>query len=128
VGHYSKDCPKSKSGSEDSKVIALTTNLAEAECNRLIFLKGKIVKWDVLCLLEFLTKGFSQFHNPRKRWKDGAPIGRAQSTHWGALYPSHYVTNKKHASPTRKLERKGGLVGFHLRGDRLCFGNGIHRP
>ncbi len=36
VGHYSKDCPKSKSG----------------KCNRLIFLKGKISKWDVLCLLD----------------------------------------------------------------------------
>ncbi len=52
MGHYSKDCPKSKLGNGCSKVIALTTNLAQAKCNRLIFLKGKIVKWDVLCLLD----------------------------------------------------------------------------
>jgi hypothetical protein len=52
VGHSSKDCPKSKSRNKDSKVIALTANLAQAECNRFIFLKGKIVKWDLLCLLD----------------------------------------------------------------------------
>jgi hypothetical protein len=32
--------------------IALTPNLAQGECNRLIFLKGKVSKWDVLCLLD----------------------------------------------------------------------------
>jgi len=52
VGHYSKDCPKSKAGNEGSKVIALNANLAQAECNQLIFLKGKIAKRDVLCLLD----------------------------------------------------------------------------
>jgi hypothetical protein len=52
VGHYSKDCPKSKMGNGGSKVIALNANLAQPECNRLIFLKGKIAKWDVLCLLD----------------------------------------------------------------------------
>jgi len=50
VGHYSKDCPKSKTGS--SKVLALNANLAQPERNRLIFLKGKIVKRDILCLLD----------------------------------------------------------------------------
>jgi len=29
VGHYSKNCPKPKSGNGGSKVIALTTNLAQ---------------------------------------------------------------------------------------------------
>ncbi len=52
VGHYSKDCPQSKMGNEGSKVIAFNANLAQVECNRLIFLKGKIVKRDVLCLLD----------------------------------------------------------------------------
>ncbi len=62
VGHYSKDCPKSKMGNGGSKVIALNANLAQAECNQLIFLKGKITKRDVLCLLDtwashnFLTR------------------------------------------------------------------------
>ncbi len=51
-GHYSKDCPKPKSGSGSSKVLALNANLAQPECNQLIFLKGKIVKRDVLCLLD----------------------------------------------------------------------------
>jgi hypothetical protein len=41
VGHYSKDCPKSKLGSGSFKVLALNANLAQPECNRLIFLKGK---------------------------------------------------------------------------------------
>jgi hypothetical protein len=52
MGHYSKDCPKSKAGNGGSKVIALNANLAQAEYNRRIFLKGKIVKQDVLCLLD----------------------------------------------------------------------------
>jgi hypothetical protein len=50
--HYSKDCPKSKTKNEGSKVIAFNANLAQAECNWLIFLKGKIAKRDVLCLLD----------------------------------------------------------------------------
>jgi len=35
-----------------SKVIALTTNLAQGECNHLIFLKGKVSKREVLRLLD----------------------------------------------------------------------------
>jgi len=52
VGHYSKDYPKSKMGNGGSKVIALNANVAQPECNQLIFLKGKIAKRDVLCLLD----------------------------------------------------------------------------
>ncbi len=52
MGHYSKDCPKSKARNGGSKVIAFNVNLAQGECNRLIFLKGKIAKRDVLCLLD----------------------------------------------------------------------------
>jgi hypothetical protein len=33
VGHYSKDCPKSKMRNGGSKVIALNANLAHPECN-----------------------------------------------------------------------------------------------
>ncbi len=44
MGHYSKDYPKPKPRNEGSKVIALTTNLTQGECNRLIFLKGKVSK------------------------------------------------------------------------------------
>ncbi len=58
MGHYSKDCLKSKAGNGGSKVIALNANLAQAECNQLIFLKGKIIKHDVLCLLDTWA-----FHN-----------------------------------------------------------------
>jgi len=52
VGHYSKDCPKSKMGNGGSKVIALNANITQPGCNRLIFLKGKVIKWDALCLLD----------------------------------------------------------------------------
>jgi hypothetical protein len=52
VGNYSKNYPKPKLGNGGSKVIAVTANLAQGECNRLIFLKGKVSKWDVLCLLD----------------------------------------------------------------------------
>jgi hypothetical protein len=52
VGHYSKDCPKPKLRSGAFKVSALATNLAQGECNRLIFLKGKVSKREVLCLLD----------------------------------------------------------------------------
>ncbi len=66
VGHYSKDYPKSKMGSGGSKVIALNANLAQSECNRLIFLKGKIAKREVLCRLDigashnFITRESAQ--------------------------------------------------------------------
>jgi hypothetical protein len=50
--HYSKDYPKPKPGNGGVKVIALTANLAQGEFNCLIFLKGKVSKWDVLCLLD----------------------------------------------------------------------------
>jgi len=52
MGHYSKDCSKSKVGNQGSKVIALNANLAQVECNRFIFLKRKIAKRDVLCFLD----------------------------------------------------------------------------
>jgi hypothetical protein len=52
VGHYSKDCPRPKLRNEGYKIISLTTNLAQGECNHLIFLKGKVSKRDVLCLLD----------------------------------------------------------------------------
>jgi hypothetical protein len=42
VGYYYKDCPKPKPGNGGSKVIALIANLAQGECNHLIFLKGKV--------------------------------------------------------------------------------------
>jgi hypothetical protein len=52
VGHYFKDCPKPKLSNEGFKVIAPTTNLVQGEHNRLIFLKGKVFKRKVLCLLD----------------------------------------------------------------------------
>jgi hypothetical protein len=59
VGHYSKYCPKPKPGNGGFKVIALTANLAQGECNHFIFLKGKVSKWDMLCFLD--TKGSHNF-------------------------------------------------------------------
>jgi len=82
--------------------------------------------------MSFGHMGFPQLHNPEKCRKNGAPVGRAQGTHRSALYgwgsPSHHIASKRCASSTRELERKGGFVSFHLRGDGLHFGNGIHHP
>jgi hypothetical protein len=52
VGHYSKNFPKPKLGNGGFKVIAFIANLAQGECNCLFFLKGKVFKQDVLCLLD----------------------------------------------------------------------------
>jgi hypothetical protein len=52
MGNYSKNCPKPKQRNGGSKVNTLTANLAQGECNRLIFFKGKVSKQDVLCLLD----------------------------------------------------------------------------
>ncbi len=46
-GTIPKIVPSPKWGME-----ALNANLAQAKCNRFIFVKGKIAKWDVLCLLD----------------------------------------------------------------------------
>jgi hypothetical protein len=52
MGHYSKDCPKPKQNNGSSKVIAPIANLIQGEHNHFIFLKGKVSKWEVLCLLD----------------------------------------------------------------------------
>jgi hypothetical protein len=41
---------------------------------------------------------------------------------------SHHIASKRCASSTKKLERKGGFVDLHLRGDGMHFENGIHHP
>ncbi len=130
VGHYSKDCPKSKMGNEGSKVIALNANLAQPKCNRLTFLKGKITKRDVLCLMDtrvshnFITRESAErmeLHLEELK----API----EVHFadGVPHPT-MLQAKRSASPTKKLESKGGLVGFHLGWNGLHFENGVHHP
>jgi len=80
--------------------------------------------------MSFGHRGFLQLHNFGKRRKDGAPLGGAQGTHRGALCgwgsSSNYLISKGGASPIGELERKGGLVGFHLRWNGLHFENGVH--
>jgi hypothetical protein len=128
VGHYSKDCPKLKLGNGASKVIALTSNLGQGECNRFIFLKGKLSKREVLCLLD--TGASHNFITQESAQRMGLPFGGAQGTHRGALCewdsPSYQVPSKRCAPPIGELERQGGLVNFHFRGNGLHFGNGIH--
>jgi len=74
VGHYSKDCPKSKSGVGSFKVLALNATLAQKECNRLIFLKGKISKREILCLLDTGTSHNFITQESAKRMELKAPI------------------------------------------------------
>ncbi len=68
-------------------------------------------------------------NNPRKCRKDGVLVRGAPCTYWGALCtwesPSHHIKSKRCAFSIRELERKGGFVGFHLRGNGMHFGNGI---
>jgi hypothetical protein len=52
MGYYSKDYPKPKPKNGSFKVIAFVANLAQSESNHPIFLKRKVFKWDVLCLLD----------------------------------------------------------------------------
>jgi len=95
------------------------------------------MKWDIILRIApnpnrgmGILKGFPQLHYPRKCQKNGVPVGGAQGTHRGALYgwgsPSRQVASKRCASPIGELERQGGFVSFHLRGNGLHFGNGIH--
>jgi hypothetical protein len=42
---FKKDCPKPKPRNGGLKVIALTTNLAQGECNHFIFLKWRFLSW-----------------------------------------------------------------------------------
>jgi len=72
VGHSSKDCPKLKLGNGASKVIALTSNLGQGECNRLIFLKGKLSKREVLCLLD--TGASHNFTTQESAQRMGLPL------------------------------------------------------
>ncbi len=121
MGHYSKDCPKPKPKNGGSKVIALTANLAQGECNCFIFLKGKVFKWDVLCLLDtrashnFITQESAEKMEPQLE-ELKAPI----EVHFAK---THHMASERCASSTKELKRKGGFVGFHLRGDKLHFGN-----
>jgi hypothetical protein len=121
VGHYSKDCPKSKAWNGGSKVIALNANLAQGEYNRLIFLKGKIVKQDVLYLLDI---GAS--HNFITR--ESAKRMELHLEKFKAPIEVHFVSSERNTFSTRKLERKGGFANLHLGWNGLNFGNGVHQP
>ncbi len=124
MGHYSKDCPKSKVGNGGFRVIALNANLAQGECNQLIFLKGRIAKRDVLCLLDT-----GAFHNFMTR--ESAERMELHLEEFKAPIEVHFMDGVPHPItsqvkgvpfPTRKLEGKGGLASFHLGWNGLHFG------
>jgi hypothetical protein len=82
----------------------------------------------MLCLLDigvshnFITlKSAKRMELPLEELKTPIKVHFADG---GCL--SHDVASKRRAFSTRELERKGGFVGFHLKGDGLHFGNGIH--
>jgi hypothetical protein len=84
-------------------------------------LKGKVFKWDVLCLLDtrashnFITQESAEKMEPQLE-ELKAPI----EVHFAK---THHMASERCASSTKELKRKGGFVGFHLRGDKLHFGN-----
>jgi hypothetical protein len=82
--------------------------------------------------MSFEHMGFPQLHNSKKCQKNGTPVGGAQGTHRGALCewgsPSHHIVSKRRVSSIKGLEKKNAFVGFHLRGNGMHFGNGIHHP
>jgi hypothetical protein len=124
VGHYSKDCPKPKSGSGASKVIALVANLAQGECNRFIFLKGKFFKREMLCLLD--TRASHNFITQESAERMELLLEELKAPI--EVHFAHGISppTKLQAKDIGELERQGGLVSFHLRGNGLHFGNGIH--
>jgi len=130
VGHYSKDCPKSKPGSGSSKVLALNATLAQLECNQLIFLKGNIAKRDILCLLDTgASHNFITLESAERMELHLEELKAPIEVHFadGVPHPTT-LQAKGGASPIGELERKGGLVGFHLGWNGLHFGNGVHHP
>jgi hypothetical protein len=127
MGHYSKDCPKSKMGNGGSEVITFNANLAQPECNRLIFLKGKIAKRDVLCLLDtgashnFTTSESAkrmELHLEELKAPIGVHFTDGEST----------KSQVKGVLQLKNWERKSGLASFHLGWNGLHFGDGIHHP
>jgi hypothetical protein len=128
VGHYSKDCPKLKLGNGASKVIALTSNLAQGECNRLIFLKGKLSKREVLCFLD--TGASHNFITQESAERMGLPLEELEApieVHFADGIP-HPTKFQAKDSLIGELERQGGFVGFQLGWNGLHFGNGVHHP
>jgi len=128
VGHYSKDCPKLKLGNGASKVIALTSNLSQGECNRLIFLKGKLSKREVLCLLD--TRASHNFITQESAKRTGLPLEELK-----APIEVHFANGIPH--PTKFQARdvplqlgnwrsKVDLLISTLGGNGLHFGNGIY--
>jgi hypothetical protein len=124
MGHYSKDCPKPKLGNGGCKVIALTTNLAQSELNRLIFLKGKVFKREVLCRLDigashnFITqKSAKKMEFQLEKLK--API----EVHFADGVP-HPATLQARDVPLQlgNLTRKVDLLVSNLRGMECILG------
>jgi hypothetical protein len=124
MGHYSKDYPKSKVGNGGSKIMAFNANLAQAKCNRLIFLKGKIAKRDVLCLLDtgashnFITrKGVERMKLHLEEFK--API----KVHFANGVP-HPITSQAKEVPLQlgNWRRKVNLLVFALGGMDCVLG------
>jgi hypothetical protein len=67
VGNYSNDWPKPKLSNGGYKIIAPPTNLVQGECNCFMFLKGKVLKWEVLCLLDIWASHNCITRNSNKR-------------------------------------------------------------
>jgi hypothetical protein len=113
-----------------SASIAITANLAQGEYNRLIFLKGKVFKRDMLCIFDIkASHNFITQDSAKKMELQLEELKAPIEVHFadGVPHPTT-LQAKRCASSIRELERKGGFVGFHLMGDGLHFGNGIHHP
>jgi predicted aspartyl protease len=96
------------------KVIALNANLAQAECNRLIFLKGKIIKRDMLCLFNI-----GAFHNFIIR--ESAERMELQLEEFKAPIEVHFANGVPHPTMLQVKEVRLQLGNWRGKVDLLVF-------
>ncbi len=101
VEHY---CPKPKLGNGGSKAIAPTANLIQGECDYLMFLKGKVYKQEVLCLLDTWASHNFITQNSVERME-------LQLEDFKTPIEVHFVDGVQHATSKRHVFQLGNWRG-----------------